>query len=115
MKYNPVNHTITRNNGTPCLRLDHSIGAPEAYQIADTLLHAPEWGKEKKELEFRVSELEDELEEEEKMHQAAQDDAGAAEARAERLETELTQARLRIEELEAMLASCEAALKTPNP
>lgn len=128
MKYNPVTNTIDRPDGTPYLHLAPCIGAQEAYQIADTLLQAPEWEKEKEELEAQIGKLEYEL----KHRENVADELSKAQAEIERLEdsleasrmmaeefemelegskVELTQARLRIEELEAMLASAEAALK----
>jgi len=114
MKYNPVNHTITRNDGTPYLHLAPGIGAPEAYVIADTLLQAPEWEKEKEELEEKIDTLEDNLKEEQRAAEAAITERDSAKGRAESLEddleetrVDLTQARLRIEELEVMLEACE--------
>lgn len=114
MKYNPVTNTIDRPDGTPYLHLAPGIGAQEAYQIADTLLQAPEWEKEKEELEEQIGKLEEKLEDDLEHRENVADELSEAQAEIERLEgskVELTQARLRIEELEAMLASAEAALK----
>jgi len=126
MKYNPVTNTIDRPDGTPYLHLEPCIGAQEAFNIADTLLQAPEWEKEKEELEEKIGKLEsdlrhrenlaDSLETSEKQAGIFEDEledsqrrVGERESDLEDSETELTQARLRIEELETMLAACEAA------
>ncbi len=121
MKYNPVTNTIDRPDGTPYLHLAPGIGAQEAFKIADTLLQAPEWEKEKEELEAQIGKLEcdlehrenlaDNLEASEKQAGIFEDELEASQMYAGELETELTQARLRIEELEAMLVSAEAALE----
>ena len=136
MKYNPVTHQITRADGTPYLHLDPGIGAKVAYIVADTLLQAPEWEKEKEELEAQVAGLEQDLKTIEEQCEELREERNSAEAHAEKLEdeldshlklvnelestnndltTELTQARLRIEELEAMLAACELALFAAQP
>jgi len=132
MKYNPVTNTIDRPDGTPYLHLAPCIGAQEAYHIADTLLQAPEWEKEREELEEKIGRLEYDLASEEDAATRACDERDVAQSELERVSdaldaarawiedlksdlndtaTELTQARLRIEELEAMLASAEAALE----
>lgn len=130
MKYNPVTNTIDRPDGTPYLHLAPCIGAQEAYQIADTLLQAPEWEKEREELEAQIEDLKGRLVMEEDAATKARDEQDATQSELERVSddldaarawiedlksdlndtgTELTQAHLRIEELEAMLAACEAA------
>jgi predicted RNase H-like nuclease (RuvC/YqgF family) len=119
MKYNPVTNTIDRADGTPYLHLEPCIGAQEAYHIADTLLQAPEWEKEKEELEEEIENLKCDLrhrenlaaslETSEKQAGIFEDQLEASQMYAGELETELTQARLHIEELETMLAACEAA------
>jgi len=103
MKYNPVTNTIERANGTPYLTLAPGIGAVEAFQIADTLLRAPEWEDEKETLEAKAAGLELELRATEEQSDDLRKERDIAEARVEKLEDDLEDSRLLADEQETEL------------